>query len=337
MDPSRPHDKYFRSVFSNPTNAASLLRAYVPERLARTLKWSTLTLLPGRFVSPDWRDSEADLLFSVEREPGATPVLVYVLLEHQSSPDRWMPLRLLNYCVQIWLRWRNRQEEERGLPLIVLVLYQGADPWQYDRELAELFANAVPEWRWVPRFEHLLIDQTQQRAEAVPGALAARLAQVAMMAAFRQARRELLDVATGLMGELYRAAGFEDVATHVEYVLATQPDEHRAAFVESLRRNVPGRGGEVMNYVEQMVERGRREGLQEGKLLGQVRTIEGLLGSNVPWSTIEAATGIDEATFRKLKQQVDATDDGIDNAKSNVLNLRSRPPGLLPRSNHRVR
>ena len=108
------------------------------------------------------------------------------------------------------------------------------------------------------------------------------------------------------MGELYRAAGFEEVAKHVEYVLATQPDEHRAAFVESLRRNVPGRGGEVMNYVEQMIERGRRA----GKLEGQVRTIEGFLGRDVPWSTIEAATGIDEAAFRKLKQQLDATDDG---------------------------
>ena len=317
MDPSRPHDKYFRSVFSNPANAASLLRAYVPEALARTLKWSTLTLLPGRFVSPDWRDSETDLLSSVEREPGATPVLAYVLLEHQSSPDRWMPLRLLNYCVQIWLRWRNTEEDERGLPLIVpLVLYQGADPWQYDREFAELFANTAPEWRWVPRFEHLLIDQTEQSPESVPGAVSTRLAQIAMMAAFRQARHELLDMATRLMAELYRAAGFEEVAKHMEYVLATQPDEHRAAFVESLRRNVPGRGGEVMNYVEQMVERGRREGLQEGEMRGQIRTIEGFLGRDVPWSTIEAATAIDEATFRKLKQQLDATDDGTDNDNS---------------------
>ena len=145
MDPSRPHDKYFRSVFSNPADAASLLRAHVPDALARTLKWSTLTLVPGRFVSPDWRDSEADLLFSVEQEPHAAPVLVYVLLEHQSSPDRWMPLRLLNYGVQIWLRWRNREENKRGLPLIVpLVLYQGAEPWQYDREFAELFTRVVP-------------------------------------------------------------------------------------------------------------------------------------------------------------------------------------------------
>ena len=189
-----------------------------------------------------------------------------------------------------------------------LVLYQGAQPWQHEREFAELFTDVAPQWRWVPRFEHLLIDQTQQSPDSVPGALAARLAQVAMMAAFRQAREELLESATRLMGELYRAMGFDEVAKHVEYVLATQPDEYRSVFVDALRRNVPGRGGDVMNYVEQLIERGRREGRQEGhqegregKLEGQIRTIEGFLERDFSWSSIEAATGIDEAAFRKLQ------------------------------------
>ena len=226
-----------------------------------------------------------------------------------------MPLRVLNYCLQVWLRWRNRQTQGRGLPLIVpLVFYQGAEPWRYDREFAELFTSAASDWRWVPRFEFLLIDQTRQSPESAAGAVAARLAQVAMMAAFREARRELFETATRLMGELYRAVGFGEVAKHVEYVLATQPAEHRAAFVEALRRNVPGRGGDVMNYVEQLIERGRQEGLQEGEVRGQIRTIEGLLVREVPWSTIEAATGIDEVAFRKLKQEIDATDDGSSSA-----------------------
>ena len=162
----------------------------------------------------------------------------------------------------------------------------------------------------VPRFEHLLIDQTQQSPDSVPGALAARLAQVAMMAAFRQAREELLESATRLMGELYRAMGFDEVTKHVEYVLATQPDEYCSVFVDALRRNVPGRGGDVMNYVEQLIERGRQEGRREGRLEGKIRTIEGLLERDIPWSSIEAATGIDEAAFRKFKRQLDATDDG---------------------------
>lgn len=67
-----------------------------------------------------------------------------------------------------------------------------------------------------------------------------------------------------------------------------------------------------MNYVERMVERGRREGIregrqegrQEGELRGKVQTIQGLLSRDVPWSTIEAATGIDEADFQRLKRQI---------------------------------
>ena len=309
---SQPHDKYFQQVFSNAQDAASLLRTCVPRPLADTLKWSTLSLLRGRFVADDWRRNETDMLYSVEREGTETPVLVYVLLEHQSTPDRWLRLRLLGYCVSVWQQWQRNHRNEPRLPLLVpLVFYQGVQRWEYGREFAELVTDAAPGWRWVPRFEHLLIDQTELGAESVKGAVAARLLQIAMMATFRDAPQELLEWVTRLIGELYRAKGFEEVTKHVEYVLATQPEAHRKLFSEALRRNVPGRGGEVMNYVEEMIERGRQEGRQEGELKGQVRAIEGFVARDIPWSTIEAATGIDEATFRRLRQQIhDADDNG---------------------------
>ena len=80
-----------------------------------------------------------------------------------------------------------------------------------------------------------------------------------------------------------------------------------------------------MTYVHRMIDEGRREGelkgrregiregrqigrqigIREGELRGQLQTIQGFLGRDVTWSTIEAATGIDEATFRRLKQQFD--------------------------------
>ncbi len=89
------------SAACSPTRPTPpLLRAYVPAAFPRPLRWSTLTWIPGRFVSSDWHDSESDLLFSIEQEPTAQepeppPLLLYVLPEHRSSPDRWMPLRVL--------------------------------------------------------------------------------------------------------------------------------------------------------------------------------------------------------------------------------------------------
>ena len=189
-------------------------------------------------MADDWLRNETDMLYSVKRKATETPVLVYVLLEHQSTPDQWLRLRLLGYCVQAWQQWHRNHEDEERLPLL----------------------------EWVTR----------------------------------------------LIGELYRAKGFEEVTKHVEYVLATQPEAQRKRFSEALRRNVPGRGGEVMNYVEEMIERGRREGRREGELKGQVRAIEGFVSRDIPWSTIEAATGIDEATYRRFRQRIDAQENGAE-------------------------
>ena len=71
-----------------------------------------------------------------------------------------------------------------------------------------------------------------------------------------------------------------------------------------------------MNKTEEMIEiygdmrerEGGQEGRQEGELRGKVQTIEGLVGRDVSWSIIEAATGIDEASFTHLKHQFDAAD-----------------------------
>ena len=53
---------------------------------------------------------------------------------------------------------------------------------------------------------------------------------------------------------------------------------------------------------------GRRQGRKEGELRGKVLTIEALLARDVPWTTIQGATGIDQATFHRLKHQLEAAD-----------------------------
>ena len=128
-DVQRPHDKLFRTVFADHGEAAALLRAHLPESLARDLRWSTLTLHDRSFVDPDLRDTESDLLFSIRRKAGAPPAWLYVLLEHQSRPDRWIRFRLLKYCCRIWDRSRRQFPRERRLrPIVPLVFYQGSVP-----------------------------------------------------------------------------------------------------------------------------------------------------------------------------------------------------------------
>ena len=89
-------------------------------------------------------------------------------------------------------------------------------------------------------------------------------------------------------------------------------------FADAVRRQVAG-GEELMNeatvemlriYGEVKEQEAIRKGRREGELRGKVQVIEGLLNRDVPWSTIEAATGIDQTRFRQLKQQLEDAPDG---------------------------
>ena len=155
-------------------------------------------------------------------------------------------------------------------------------------------------------YAHLLIDQTKARPDQVRGALRGRTAQLAMMAPYR-ASWPLLQQLVPLLAELVRVHGTEDWREIVVYIAATTREPQRwHRFADAVRRR------ELMNKTEQMLQIygdvREQEGRQEGELRGKVLTIEAFLGRDVPWTTIEAATGIDQATFHRLKHQLEAAD-----------------------------
>ena len=106
-----PHNNLFRSVFGDTVEASALLRAHLPQAISRQLRWSTLALQPVGFIDSRLRHSESDLRFLIRRKADAAPVWLYVLLEHQSTPDAWLRLRLLKYCIRIWERDRRRRRK----------------------------------------------------------------------------------------------------------------------------------------------------------------------------------------------------------------------------------
>ena len=81
-----PHDKLFKHLLGERENAASFLGSNLPESIVRHLALDSLEVLQASFIDAQYVQSEADLLFSVS-VAGHTG-FVYVLLEHQSKPDR---------------------------------------------------------------------------------------------------------------------------------------------------------------------------------------------------------------------------------------------------------
>ncbi len=309
-----PHDRLFRAVFSDAAEAASLLQTAVPQELRDAVDWSSLRLLEGTFVDDALRQSESDLLFEAgygketERHGrGKDRLRLYLLFEHQSTPDVWMRYRLLKYCCRIWdadLRDDPRRTELQ--PVVPLVFYQGARDWRHSTGFADLFPAAVRDWPWVLRFEHVLLDQTGLDPGDVEGATMGRIVQLLMMAAFGRHTGAALETAAKLAVSLV-SGGAVDYIRIIAVYLFSMPDKAAAnAFDEALRRHQGGQGGGIMSYAQELLEEGRAEGREEGLQRGKVEAVEGFLRIGVSWDVITSATGIDEPRFRALKERLAA-------------------------------
>lgn len=161
--PSNPHDAFTRLILGRTTNAASELRSVLPEHLVQQVNWTTLKLLPGSFVSPQLRSRYTDLPFSVELN--GEQVVIYFLIEHQSSNDHLMALRLTEYMVNIWTQYVDRHPNTKSVPIVIPVVLHTSPRgyrWTAPTDLSQLFALSAPLrdslGELVPRMRYVLDD-----------------------------------------------------------------------------------------------------------------------------------------------------------------------------------
>jgi predicted transposase/invertase (TIGR01784 family) len=82
------HDQLFRKSLENPIVAYELLQAHLPQEVLAIIDTSTLKLEKESFIEHNLTASIADVLFSVKFN--GNDGFIYLLLEHQSSPNHFM-------------------------------------------------------------------------------------------------------------------------------------------------------------------------------------------------------------------------------------------------------
>ena len=136
------HDQLFRKSLENPIVAYELLQAHLPQEVLAIIDTSTLKLEKESFIEHNLTASIADVLFSVKFN--GNDGFIYLLLEHQSSPDHFMAFRLFKYMVNICDQYMTRHPKTKNLPLIYpLIIYNGTKSYNAPRNLWDLFNNEI--------------------------------------------------------------------------------------------------------------------------------------------------------------------------------------------------
>jgi predicted transposase/invertase (TIGR01784 family) len=275
-----PHDRFFRYVFADPAHAAGELRTALPTVLSTQLEWSSLRLLPTNLVDPELAERRADLVFSASL--AGREMLVVVLLEHQSRPEAFMPLRLLDYQVGLWHDYRREHPNARRLPPIVpVVVYHGEGGWGHPvafEDLLDLEGDLLDELRpHVPCFSFVLDDLSVARDDELRTRAMSALGRVALFCLKRSRGGDLADELArwrDLLAEIVAAPnGVAALAAVLSYLLeasATPPARLRA-----LTRSLGPRAEEayMLTGAQMLREEGRREGRAEGEAKGEAQAI----------------------------------------------------------------
>ena len=285
------HDGFFKAVFSQPEHASAFFKSHLTDGLVARIDWSSLTVLPGSFVKSSLQQMHSDLLFSVRI--GTREILLYLLFEHQSTPDPTMPLRMLGYMTEIF----TRHHRTHGFPLpsiLPMVLHQGPETWNVSTAFEDLFelpeelaADLLP---FLPKFHHALLDLT--RFDPTSGENDTRM-QVVLQLMKLARQKELLRFFQWLAGFPYHPLSDNLLGLMVLYALHADSDLDAEKIYHSLSAN-PELKKNAMSVAEKLKAEGRVEGRVEGLWIGKIQMLEEFLSLEVSSDEILEALNLGE-------------------------------------------
>jgi predicted transposase YdaD len=267
------HDQLFKRAFRLPANAAGELASVLPADVLADLDLASLEALPGDYVDQRLRERFADALFRARFR--GTPGYVFFLLEHQSTSDRWMPLRVLEEMARIWREILRHEPDRTSLPpILCVIVHHSESGWTGPRRMQELLDGAAPGGafaRYLPEVE-LLIDDLGQQSDA---ALAERPLEPfpkLVLWALRDARVSTrLDAHGGAWaGEVGQLATVspEDFATLLRYVMVIAGEVSFEKLRKAIVKAVPASEAAMTTVGERLLEEGARRGHAASKAEG---------------------------------------------------------------------
>ncbi|MDO4231453.1 MAG: Rpn family recombination-promoting nuclease/putative transposase [Lautropia sp.] len=329
---NRADDASYKLLFSSPELVRDLVLGFIPDEWLHSLDYSTLEKVPGSYVTDDLRHRADDVIWRVRT--GEDWIYLYLLIEFQSRPDRWMAVRMMTYVGLLYQdlirrgelvpggqavsaetgnrQPRNGRKPARRLPPVLpIVFYNGSARWTAATDIAQLVPKAPGlVAQYLPRMQYLLLDQSELAKRA-------DLAQLKNLAVAvvrlehpqnAQATIELIDELNALLDGLP-----ELKRTFAIWIRALLLRRHDSALalpkVNDLKELRMGFAEQLERFKREVRQEGREEGREEGRAEGaqQAHTLilQRLLTRRFGELPAQALQQIQQATPQQLEAWID--------------------------------
>ncbi|HCP3123542.1 TPA: Rpn family recombination-promoting nuclease/putative transposase, partial [Escherichia coli] len=123
------HDGALKKTLEDPAAVRDFLEQVLTHDQISRCNLDTIEVEKNSFVTESLRQHACDVLISMKTNDGRDGY-IYTLIEHQSSPDKFIPLRMMRYILAVM---EQHVEKHKCAPVVIPVLfYHGAvRPYPY--------------------------------------------------------------------------------------------------------------------------------------------------------------------------------------------------------------
>ena len=258
---TNPHDQFFREAMKDKRVAQEFLEKHLPAELCAVVNFNHLVLQPRSQSNAVRRESIVDLLFKTYI--AGKESYIYLLLEHQSTPDPLMAFRVIEYTINA-IRDHLKKHDTRKVPLIFpLVIYHGK-PYQFEQDINNLVdaPKELVDRYFLKPFQ--LVDLNEIADEELKQHMWSGVMEFSLKHIFERDMLPFLREIAPTLKTLVHQGGDDFIGVVLQYIIESAEISDNDALIELINTNV---SYEIGEKIMTPAEKWRQEGELRGELM----------------------------------------------------------------------
>ena len=303
------HDALIRKAFENPIVAKEFFEMHLPNEIKAMFSAHSLKMEKESFVEANLQHSISDILFSAKFKDETG--YLWILLEHQSTPDHFMAFRLFKYMTDIAARHLTLNPKSKHLPFVYpIIFYNGTKKYNAPKNIWDLCQHQeLMQDIWTK--DHQVIN-----VHDIPDDELKKKAWAGILQFFMKHihERDLLtrwyEVAE-LLPELAKLnIGIDYLELILTYTLIKIETSDKIELEKILKSRLNNQQGEKLmtslahhwkeEGVQQGMQIGEAKGLQVGRNEGKYEVAKNMLANNYSIPEVSRITGLSISEINKL-------------------------------------
>jgi len=310
----KKHDALAKKFLTDINSARTFLTLHLGAQIIAKCDMSTLTIESGSYIDDELRSRFSDILYRIELKNKSSCVYMYLLVEHQSSAEELMPVRILRYQLEIIQNHIDKYKTKDNLPLVVpLVLYNGKlSPYPYKIDILDLFADKqLIDGIGLGRFK--LVDLTVMPENEILQHKKIALLEMCLkhiaVRDFSKVVKYILDAIIVAYNNNLNKSLFDST---LSYLIEAKEEHDLLPLFDKIIEHVSEYKEDIMTYAEQLRQEGRQQGRQEGLEKGlekgrhdeKLAVVKELLKAGVKENIIATSVKLSIKEIEKIKKEI---------------------------------